>query len=70
MISMPDGAKKDKHYQCEHCKRWFTEAWTDDEANAEFLTNFPTRADEDRVRVCQKCYERFMNWWMNKQRAN
>lgn len=48
-------------YQCNMCKRWFTSAWTDEEAHAEYEKNFgqPVQ-DPAREIVCETCYKKVM----------
>lgn len=50
-------------YTCDDCGGVFTEAWTDEEAEAEALENFgvPHASQQPSMaRVCDDCYQEIM----------
>lgn len=46
-------------YICSRCKGKFVKAWSDEEADKEYLTNFPE--NPDRGIVCDDCYKYLMS---------
>ena len=44
-------------YRCAVCKGVFEKAWTDEEADAERISNFPDVPKEECATICDDCYQ-------------
>lgn len=49
-------------YTCDNCLKTFDEAWSDEEASAEFNKDFPTSEIRDAAIVCDDCYKEMVAW--------
>jgi hypothetical protein len=45
-------------FQCAHCRRWFLAPQTEEETDAEFVASFGDIPKENRIALCEPCYDR------------
>jgi len=47
-------------YTCEHCGGTFTEGWSAEERQQEYEETFPSNQEEEKVILCDGCYNELM----------
>lgn len=48
-------------YTCEECKETFTDGWSTDERQEEYEETFPRNQEEEKVILCDECYNGLMD---------
>lgn len=49
-------------YRCAHCQEVFTKGRSDEEAEAEFASEFPGEVLEESDLICDDCWNEFQAW--------
>lgn len=59
-----EAPEKQGTYQCANCLEVYEKYWSDEEAEKEYVSNFPSSnaASVEQAVVCDDCYKRMVAW--------